>query len=365
MRRPCHRATPRSRSHATTGAYASAPSAVYDRADAVIAPRCAAQCRNSSTRRVLPMPGSPVTTTRCAAAGAGLAPQFGQPPSLRAGARRTRSRRSFSARRRPAAAAVPRTAPASPATAARRVRPPGWPRTRGRPGPPAPGRPARRAAASAPGTAPRRDGRAPAPVPRTAGRCRSRRLPRVAAPAGPAPRSPGGGTGRARRPPTRRNSLPAAHPRRGRPPPRRSSSLVERRVEGDDVGRELAQRQRLPRGVQMPVGAGDRGAQRVQDVPQVGAGLLVGRVGPEQERDPVAPLRRTLAERARYASSDCARDDVSATGVPSERTSNAPNRRTSSMTVILARPHPPGPSCYRQPRGACARWTSRCPDLGV
>ena len=61
---PRHRATPRPRSHATTGAYASAPSAAYDLADAVLAPRCAAQCRNSSTRRVLPTPGSPATTTR-------------------------------------------------------------------------------------------------------------------------------------------------------------------------------------------------------------------------------------------------------------------------------------------------------------
>lgn len=44
--------------------------------------------------------------------------------------------------------------------------------------------------------------------------------------------------------------------------------------------------------VQVAIGIGQAAAQRVQQVPQVGAGLRLGGVRPEQERDPLAGRRR-------------------------------------------------------------------------
>jgi hypothetical protein len=72
---------------------------------------------------------------------------------------------------------------------------------------------------------------------------------------------------------------------------------VERRVEGRDIGRRIVHGQGLRRRAQEAVRVRDRGPQRVQDVPQVGPGLPVGRVGPEQEGDPVPALRRARPQR--------------------------------------------------------------------
>ena len=61
--RRCSRAANASeRSQATTGPNATAPSAGYARASAQTAPACSHHDRSSSTSRLLPMPGSPVTS---------------------------------------------------------------------------------------------------------------------------------------------------------------------------------------------------------------------------------------------------------------------------------------------------------------
>ena len=292
------------RSQATTGPYASAPSAAYERASAVARAAWAHHARSSSTSRVLPMPGSPRHQHELRAPALGRAPQLGQPRPLG---------RPADEHGAPGGAAPAAAAAAAPRTRSRVAADGSTPSSRssvaaqrGRPAAPAPGRRARRAGASAAGTSPRAAGRGAAAARRSA-IAPARRRP--APPAAPASRSS------AARWRSRSRSRSRAATRRSSRRAGRRAYSGDRASSRDQVGvvprveRRLERRRRRARTARPAAiaasaavtsrkrsASGQRAPQLVQHVPQVRPRLRLGGVRPQQEREPLPRLRRVAVE---------------------------------------------------------------------
>ena len=168
-------------------------------------------------------------------------------------------------------------------------------------------------------------------------------LPPASRRAAPARRSDGRAAARARRAPSRRRRPGAGRRRRASTAPRKRLAF-ERVLERRDV--ELQRRVRAPaqragRHLEVAVGVGERVPERVEDVPQVRPRLRLGRVGPEQERELRARLRRLAGAAAgRRAATPPARSRAeAATSRPTRRLSSprSPTRRTGGSTAASLR----------------------------